>query len=155
MYIPAISVDSNIHLFQKTQIVLLNIKKVIILSKYADYTNIFSLDSTAKSFKHTSINNYFIDLIDNKQPLYDPIYSLGLIELEILKIYIKTNLANSFIRLSKSPTSTPILFICKKDGSFWLYINYKSLNNRIIKNWYLFSLIGEFLNCLSRAKHFI
>ena len=32
-----------------------------------------------------------------KQPSIRPIYSLKQVELEILKIYIETNLANSFI----------------------------------------------------------
>ena len=40
---------------------------------------------------------YIIDLKKNKQPLYKPTYSLEYIELETIKIYIKTNLANNFI----------------------------------------------------------
>ena len=51
-----------------------------------------------------------------KEPSYGPIYSLGLIELKTLKTYINTNLANSFIYPSKSPTSAFILFIYKPDG---------------------------------------
>ena len=67
--------------------------------------------------KYTNMNNHFIDLIDNNQLLYGPIYSLGPVELETLKTYIKTNLANGFIRPSKSLAGTPIRFIWKKNGS--------------------------------------
>ena len=42
----------------------------------------------------------------------------------MLKIYIKTNLANGFIRPSKSPTGISILFIHIKDDSLQLYIEY-------------------------------
>ena len=38
-------------------------------------------------------------------------------ELETFKAYIETNLANEFIRPSKSPAGTPILFDRKSDSS--------------------------------------
>ena len=75
-------------------------------------------------------------------------------ELEIFKTYIKTNLANSFIRLSQSPVGAPILFDKKLDGSFRLCVNYRGLNNITIKNRYPLPLIGESLDWLGRAKRF-
>ena len=77
------------------------------------------MDFIAKLPKHTGINNYFINLINIKQPFYDPIYSLKLLEFEILKTYIKINLANNFIRPSKLFANTPILSIYKKNSSFY------------------------------------
>ena len=74
--------------------------------------------------------------------------------LKTLKIYIETNLANSFIRPSKSLTGALILFIRKKDGSFQLCVNYRGLNNLIIKNWYPLPLIDESLDRLGRVKRF-
>lgn len=59
-------------------------------------------------------------------------YSLQPVELKILKTYIKANLANDFIILSKSPTNTPIIFIKKFAGSFSLYINEQDLINLTI-----------------------
>lgn len=44
-----------------------------------------------KLSKNTGRNNYIIKLIlENKQPFYEQIYYLGLVELEILETYIKT-----------------------------------------------------------------
>lgn len=74
--------------------------------------------------EHTKINTYTIDLEEGKQLPYKPIYSLRPIEQEILKIYIKTKLANSFIRPFESLASTLILFNKKSNGSLWLYIDY-------------------------------
>ena len=56
------------------------------------------------------MNDYIIKLEKSKQPFFRPIYSLRLVELEILKTYIKTNLTNSFIQFSKSSASTFTLF---------------------------------------------
>ena len=104
--------------------------------------------------KHTEISRYAIKLEDSKQPRYWPIYSLGLMELKLLKTYIETNLPNGFIQLLTSPAGAPILFIGKRNGSLWLYVNYSGLNNLTIKNRYPLPLIGKFLNRLRQAKYF-
>lgn len=54
--------------------------------------------------------------------------------MKTLKIYIMTNLVNSFIQLFKFFTRIPILFKQKLDSSFCLYLNYQDLNNLIIKD---------------------
>ncbi len=43
------------------------------------------------------MNEYTIILVKDKQSSYRPIYSLGPVELEILKTYIKTDLKTGFI----------------------------------------------------------
>ena len=56
------------------------------------------------------MNKHTIKQKKDKQSSFGLIYSLGPIELKTLKTYIKTNLANSFIRLFKSSTGVPIFF---------------------------------------------
>ena len=70
------------------------------------------------------MNKHAIKLEEGKQPLFGPIYSLELVELETLKTYIKTNLANGFIRPSKSLAGAPILFDRKLDKSLRFYVDY-------------------------------
>lgn len=84
--------------------------------------------------KNTVINKHAIELIEGKQPSYGSIYTLSLMELEILKIYIKTYLITGFIWLSKSLASFLIFFDKKADDSLCLCIDYQDLNNLIIKN---------------------
>ena len=86
--------------------------------KYFDFADIFSSELALKLSKHTGINDHPIKLVDDQQSLYGPIYSLEPVELETLKIYIKTNLVNGFIRPFKSLSGAPILFDKKLDGSF-------------------------------------
>lgn len=70
---------------------------MVILAEVSNYSNIFWAKNTAKFFEHIIINDYTIELIKGKLLLFGPIYSLNSGELKILKTYIETNLANSFI----------------------------------------------------------
>ena len=123
-------------------------------TKYSDFVDVFSPDLVSKLPEHTGINGHAIELVDDQQPPCGPIYSLVPVELETLKAYIKTNLANEFIKPSKSPADAPILFNRKSDGFFQLCINYRGLNNLMIKNRYPLPLIGELLDRLGRVKRF-
>ena len=129
-------------------------EKIRIFVEYSNFSNVFSSDSTVDLSEYIGINDYHINLPGNKQISYGPICSLGLVELEILKTYIKANLASSFIKLSKSSSSALVLFVRKKNSSLNLCVDYQGPNNLIIKNCYLLSLINKLLDCLSHAKHF-
>lgn len=122
------------------------VKKLVILSKYSDYINIFLKNSTVELLKHSNISKHFINPELGKEPPYKPIHSLKPVELKTVKTYIKANLANGLIWLSKYFAKILILFVWKPDGSFCLYINYLGLNNLTMKNSYSLPLIRELLN---------
>ena len=103
-------------------------------TEYSDDSNVFSVKNVAKLPKNTRMNEYAIKLEKRKLPLFGPIYSLGPVELETLKTYIKTNLANSFIWPLKSLASAYILFDWKSNRSFYFFVDYWGLNNITIKN---------------------
>ena len=124
------------------------------LAKYSDFTDVFSPDLVSELPEHIGINNYAIELLDGQQPLYGPIYNLETVELETLKAFIETNLANGFIKPSKYPDNAPILFDWKSDGFFRLCVNYQGLNNLTIMNRYPLPLIEESLDRLKRARRF-
>ena len=133
---------------RKAQIAFLVAEKVTVLAKYLDFANLCPEKSANVLLEQTGVNKHVIELERNKEPPYRPIYNLRPAELKSLKIYIETNLANAFIRTSKSPASDPILFVCKPNHRFCWYINYQSFNNLTIKNWYLLPFIGESLDWL-------
>ena len=95
-----------------------------VLAKYSNFSNVFSVENIAKLLKHTKINDHTIKLEEGKQLSFDLIYSLKPVDLKTLKTYIKTNLANSFIRFSKSSVGALILFDRKLDKSLHLCVNY-------------------------------
>ena len=115
-------------------------------AEYSDYSDIFSAEYAAELLENTRMNEYAIKLEEGKQPPFGPIYSLGPVKLETLKTYIETNLANSFIRPSKSSAGASILFDRKPDESLHLCMDYWGLNNLTIKNQYLLPLISELLD---------
>ena len=125
-----------------------------ILLWYANYAESFSPDLIMELLENTGINEHAIGLVKGKQPPYGPIYSLGPVELETLKAYIKTHLKTGFIRPSKFPVGALILFDKKPDGNLCLCVDYQGLNNLTIKNQYLLPLIGESLDRLDYAKRF-
>ena len=61
---------------------------VAIPAEYSDFKDVFSKESAAVLPEHTKINTHAINLEEGKQLPYGPIYSLGPVELETLKIYI-------------------------------------------------------------------
>lgn len=123
--------------------------------EYSNFVDVFCLKLVAEFPEHIKINNHTINLMNSKQLSYKPIYSLASIELKTLKTYIKTNIANRFIRFSKLPTDASIFFIPKHDGSLCPCVDYRDLNNPIIRNQYPLSLIYKSLDWPSWAKQFI
>ena len=92
------------------------------------------MEYVAEFLENIKIKKYAIELEEGKQPPFGPIYSLEPVELEILKTYIKINLAISFIRSSKSSVGASILLDRKLNGSFRFCMDYCCLNNLTIKN---------------------
>ena len=86
-------------------------KKVQISTEYLGFLDVFLEEEVLILPKATKLNQHAIELQEDYKLLYRPIYSLGSVELKMLKIYIKTNLANDFIWPLKSPAGVFILFV--------------------------------------------
>ena len=82
---------------KKAQIALLIAKEVKIPNDYLTFLDVFLEKKSLILLEITELNQHVIKLQKGQQLLYKPIYSLGLVELEMLKTYIETNLANGFI----------------------------------------------------------
>ena len=93
----------------------------------------FLAKNAAELLENTGINKHTIKLKRDKQLPFRPIHSLEPVKLEILKTYIKINLANGFIRPFKSSVGALILFDRKPDRSLRFCINYWGFNNITIK----------------------
>jgi hypothetical protein len=58
------------------------------------------------------------------------------------------------IRTSNSPCGSHIIIVPKKDGTWEMCIDYKSLNNVTLKNRYPLPMIDDLLDYLQHAKLF-
>ncbi len=95
-----------------------------------------------------------IQLKDNSNLFYGPLYPLTELEREELKKYLKENLDKGFIRKSTSPAGAPVLFVKKKDGSLRLVVDFRKLNDMTIRNSYPLPLISDLLDRVKGAKVF-
>ena len=59
-----------------------------------------------------------------------------------------------FIRPSHSPWGAPVLFVKKKDGLFWMCIDYRELNKLTIKNRYPLPRIDDLFDQLQGSRYF-
>jgi RNase H-like domain found in reverse transcriptase/Reverse transcriptase (RNA-dependent DNA polymerase)/Integrase zinc binding domain/Chromo (CHRromatin Organisation MOdifier) domain/Retrotransposon gag protein/Zinc knuckle/Retroviral aspartyl protease len=95
-----------------------------------------------------------IRLKEGKSPSYLPLYQLTYENDQELKRYLKENLAKGYIRESKSPAASPIIFVPKSDGSKRLCVDYRKLNDITVKNCYPLPLISEMQQQLQGATVF-
>ena len=59
-----------------------------------------------------------------------------------------------YIRPSKSPQTSLVLFVGKKDRSKRMVMDYCNLNDQMVKNNYSLPLITELINNIGRKKVF-
>jgi len=99
--------------------------------EYHEYADVFSKSKVETLAPHCPYN-LRIDLEKDSYPLVGTIYFLSKFEQETLKKFIDENLTNGFIHSTSLPHGAPVLFVKKKNGSLWLYVDFHELN-RITK----------------------
>ena len=79
-------------------------------------------------------HEFKIYLEDEVPPVHYPLYKMSPLELEEAKRQIESMLEHGSVRPSDSLYGAPVLFVPKKDGSFWFCIDYHGLNKKMVKN---------------------
>jgi len=82
------------------------------------------------------------------------IYPLSKNEREEIQNFIEDQLRKGYIRPSKSPQTSLVFFVGKKDGSKWIVMDYYNLNNQTVKNNYPLPLITELIDNIGSKKVF-
>nr|GFA91610.1 retrotransposon protein, putative, Ty3-gypsy subclass [Tanacetum cinerariifolium] len=77
-----------------------------------------------------------IDLIPGAAPVARAPYRLAPSEIKELAEKLQELTDKGFIRPSSSPWGALVLYVKKKDGSFWMCIDYRELNKLTVKNRY-------------------
>ncbi|XP_076237485.1 uncharacterized protein LOC143181127 [Calliopsis andreniformis] len=81
-------------------------------------------------------------------------YRLSLIEREKVRAIIAELLDNDIIRESRSPFTSPIILVKKKNGEDRMCVDYRALNRITKKDRFPLPLIDDQLDCLGGAKYF-
>src|SRR5947209_17103948 len=69
-------------------------------------------------------------------------------KLKEISVFIKDQLAKGYIHSSKSPQTSPVFFISKKDGKKHMVTDYQYLNKGTIQNNYPLPLISQLIDKL-------
>jgi len=82
------------------------------------------------------------------------IYLLLRVEREEVQDFVKDQLRKGYIRPSKSPQTSPVFFVPKKDGKKRMVQDYQYLNSWTIKNNYQLLLISDLIDSIGKRKMF-
>ncbi len=126
----------------KTQTLLIELK---------EYKDVFLIESINKLLLYED-HDHAIEITAKSS--YESLYNLLNTELTTLRQYLDDVLVKEWIKHFISSTNASILFILKKNNSFYLCMNYRDLNKITIKNRHSLSLINETLDKLSKIKQF-
>ena len=96
----------------------------------------------------------FVEILLGTTPISRAPYKMAPIELKELKIQQRELQDKGFIRPSVSPYDAPIMFVKKKDGTLRVCIDYRKINNVIVKNKYPLSRIEDLFDQLKGASVF-
>jgi hypothetical protein len=97
---------------------------------------------------------FVIDLVLRTAPIAKKPYMMAATELAELKKQLNKLEQKGYIKPSSSPWGAPVLFVKKKDGSMRLCVDYRALNEVIIKNKYPLLRIDDLFDQLKGAKYF-
>ncbi|CEL55040.1 hypothetical protein RSOLAG1IB_01048 [Rhizoctonia solani AG-1 IB] len=121
-------------------------------AQYHEFAKVFGEEEFNKLPPHRS---YDIEIeLTEDGPLNSPLYSMTNAESVTLKQWLEDELKAGKIRPLKSPISSPVMFVPKKDGSRRLVVDYRKLNARSKKNVYPLPRPDNLMSKLRGAKLF-
>ena len=127
-------------------------QEVVLPRKYDEFTDVFEKKKADRLPEHRPYD-CAINFKDDIGALpYKKVYKLSLTEQDVLRQYIDDNLRRGFIRHSKSPLGSPVLFVKKKDHTLRLCVDYRAVNHITKKEPYPIPAIDTILHQLSSAR---
>ena len=98
--------------------------------------------------------DHAIDLNNDFKASKARVYPLSRNEKEEVQKFVNEHLKKGYIRSSKSPQTSPVFFVGKKDGGKCMVIDYRRLNKQTVKNNYPLPLITDLVNSMGNKRVF-
>jgi len=98
--------------------------------------------------------DHAIELKEGFTPKKGKVYSLSREERKEVQAFVEDQLKKGYIRLSKSPQTSPVHFVAKKDGKQKMVQDYRYVNQWMVKNGYPLPLITDILDGVGKRKVF-
>ena len=98
--------------------------------------------------------DHAIDLDDNFKVNKARVYPLSRNKKEEVQKFLNEHLKKGYIRPSKSPQTSPVFFVGKKDGGKRMVMDYRRLNKQMVKNNYPLPLITDLVDSMGNKRIF-
>jgi len=98
--------------------------------------------------------DHVIELKEGFTPRKGKVYSLSREEREEVQAFVEDQLRKGYIQPSKSPQTSPVHFVAKKDGKRRMVQDYRHINQWTVKNGYPLPLIADILDGVGKRKVF-
>jgi len=98
--------------------------------------------------------DHAIDLKEEFKTSKVRVYPLSRNEREEVQQFIQDHLRKGYIRSSKSPQTSPVFFVGKKNGGKCMVMDYHRLNKQMVKNNYPLPLITDLVDSMGNKKLF-
>jgi len=108
----------------------------------------------SKRIPTRKIWDHAIDLKEMFKPQKGRIYPLSKNKREEVQSFVNNQLRKGYIRPSKSPQTSPVFFVGKKNGSKRMVMDYCSLNDQTVKNNYPLPLITDLIDNMGSKRVF-
>jgi len=98
--------------------------------------------------------DHAIELKEGFTPRKGKVYLLSREKREEVQTFVEDQLRKGYIRPSKSPQTSPVHFVVKKNGTWRIVQDYQHINQWMIKNGYPLPLIADILDGVGKRKVF-
>jgi len=127
--------------------------KEMVPKKFLKWRKVFGKVELERMLKRKTWD-HAIDLKETFKLRKGRIYPLSKNEREEVQNFVEDQLRKGYIRLSKSPQTSLVFFVGKKNSSKRMVIDYRNLNDQTIKNNYPLPLITELIDNMGSKKVF-
>ena len=118
-----------------------------ILPEYSDFKHLFKKEANEDVLLLHQPQDYEINLKEGAVLKREPLQPMLAKKAEILYKYINDNLRKGLIQQLESLAGYPILIVYQNE-KYYVYINYRGLNEITVKNSYPLPLIYKLQDCL-------
>jgi Reverse transcriptase (RNA-dependent DNA polymerase). len=127
--------------------------ETMVPKRYHKYLKVFGKVESER-MPTRKVWDHAIDLKEDFVARKSRIYPLSVMEREEVKEFVEEQLRKGYIRPSKSPQTSPVFFVGKKDGKKRMVMDYRGLNRQTVKNNYPLPLIADLVDNMGTNKVF-
>jgi len=138
---------------EEEDLIELRVTDEMVSRQFHKYLKVFEKKDSERMLMRKAWD-YAIDLREGFVPKKGKIYPLSRVEREEVQEFVKDQLRKGYIRPSKSPQTSLVFFVPKKDRKKRMVQDYRYLNSWTIKNNYPLPLILDLIDSIGKKKVF-